>query len=131
MAAFSLFDRNRNRLVVKGVGPIVSNAQRSQEVWKSHLVPVLRLIGPGVKFDIKSVIMYSPSNPVYDVELDSNKSVDAIFNASYRFVRRNDPIQKPTEIERISIFRSVTPATRVRISLLRVRELWPYYFFKF
>ena len=113
--------RNRHRLVVKGVGPIGgSGSQKNPELWKNRLTSVLKLFGPEVDFEIKNVIMYSAGNPVYDVELDSATSVDEILNSSFRFYRRKDPISKPPELEKISIYRSVTPGTRVRISLLRV-----------
>ena len=101
--------------MVKGLGP--SGPQVS---LKSKLASILRLISD-TEFEVTNVLTYaSPSAPIYDVELDHATAVETILRSFYRFTRRRDPVKRPAELERVSVHHSVTPGTRVRISLLRV-----------
>ena len=82
---------------------------------------VLELIGGNVEFNVMNVIVYpSKVAPVYDVELDSVEAVESLVKEFYKFTRRSSPAKRPSELERVSVYHSVTPGTRIRISLLRV-----------
>ena len=111
-------------MVVKGLGIIGSvsgsGASRSQDILCSRLSSVLKLIGPNVAFNVVKVIVYSARSPIYDVELDSSAAVEKLLQSFYRYWHKRDPVQKPAELDKVSIFHSVTPGTRIRIALLRV-----------
>ena len=115
--------RNRNKLVVKGLGQVGdSGQQRDQDLLRPRLSALIQAVGCGVDVRVVNVIVYPSSNPVYDVELDSAASVEAVVRGFFKFTRRRDPVRKPRELEKVSMHHSVTPGTRVRISLLRVRK---------
>ena len=120
---------NRTHLILKGLGPIGGSGQQpSQQVLKTRLTSVLGQIGADLPFVVINVVTYSRSSPVYDVELGSSASVDALLRSYYRFTRRRDPVARPPELDGVTLYHSVTPGTRVRISLLRVSDLIVTYF---
>ena len=90
---------------------------------------MLTAVGLRSPFSVVDVIVYPASQPVYDVELDYAKSVEFLVKEFFKFTRRKDPLVRPTELERVSLFHSVTAGTRIRISLLRVRSLYLYLLF--
>ena len=120
-----LSDRNKNHVIVKGLGQVGSSgSQRSPEVLQGRLKAVLSLIGVSLPFEVLSVVVYGPSSasPVYNVELDSVSAVDALLIEFFKFTRRSNPVKRPPELERVFLYHAVTPGTRIRISILRVNE---------
>ena len=114
--------RNKNRLIVKGLGQIGSSgSQRSPDVLRSRIESVLSLIGSAA-FQVKDVVVYSASSPspVYNVELDSIASVDSLLKEFFKFTRRSNPVKRPPELDKVFLYNAVTPGTRIRISILRV-----------
>ena len=124
---FSFFiSRSRNHIIIKGLKPEAGLvAQRNSPQLLAHLTLVLGAVGISSAFTVVSSITYSAgSSPVFDVELDSPASVDALLRGFYRFTRRSDPAQRPALLSGVSLYHAVTPGTRVRISLLRVIEVF-------
>ena len=115
--------RTQCRLVVKGLGVVGSSgSQRNPDLLKARLTSVLSLVGAPEPFSITNVIVYpTRGSPVYDVELASVESVNSIIREFSKYTRRRDPVRRPAELDRVSIYHSVTPGTRVRVSLMRVR----------
>ena len=115
--------RNRSHLVVKGLGQVGSSgAQRDQVALRSRMTSVLQLVGIRTQFSVLNVVVFpSATSPVYDVEIEPVEAVDLLVREFFKFVRRQDPVRRPPELDRVSIHHSVTPGTRIRISLLRVR----------
>ena len=111
-------------MIVKGLGSVLPGQTRDPDLLKSRLTSVLSLYGVP-EFTVVSVISYPPpSNPVYDVTLGSADEVESILRESYKFSRRRDPVVRPPELKSVTLYHSVTPGTRVRISLLRVRVVF-------
>ena len=113
--------RTSCRLVVKGLGVVGSSgAQRNPDLLKARLSSVLCLIGSPTPFTVVNVIVYlTRGSPVYDVELESAASVNSLLREFSKFTRRKDAVRRPAELDRVSIYHSVTPGTRVRVSLMR------------
>ena len=119
LSIFSL--RTRCRIIIKGLGHVGSSSQRSQETLKNRVTSVLSAVGSSAEFDVLDVFTYSSgSNPVYDAKLSSAEAVEIIIKEFYKFTRRRDPVRRPAELERVNLYHSITPGTRVRISILRV-----------
>ena len=107
-------------MIVKGLGRIDGSNSRDQEGLRARVARVLGAIG-SVPVAVLKVVVYPPhSAPVYDCELSSAEAVSALVRDFYKFTRRRDPVRRPVELEGVSVYHSVTPGTRVRISLLRV-----------
>ena len=117
------FSRNLSHIIVKGLGRIGSTgSQNDRELLKSRLWSVLGLVGTQVAFTVINVNVFpSPTSPVYDVELDSSEAVSNILGTFTRYTRRHEPVARPQGLEGVSMYNSVTPGTRIRLSLLRVR----------
>ena len=114
------FFRARTHVIVKGLGQIGSGS-RDQSLLTTRLTAVLSNVGSELEFNIVKVNVFPPPNhPVYDVELETAESVDALLKAFSRFTRRYEPITRPSSLDGLSMYHSVTTGTRVRISLLRV-----------
>ena len=112
--------------MVKGLGP--SGPHLDPASLRAKLASILRLISD-CEFVVTNVFTYaSPASPIYDVELDTTSAVETILRSFYRFTRRRDPVRRPPELDRVSIHHSVTPGTRVRISLMRVSLFFFFYF---
>ena len=62
----------------------------------------------------------SASPPIYEVHLEDAESAEALRKASSVYTRKKNPVRCPPELKGIEVFNSVTLATRVRISILRV-----------
>ena len=117
-----LFLRNLTFIVVKGLGRIGSSgAQSDSNLLKSRLASVLSLVSSEVKVNVESVVCFPGVKPVYKVDLGSSETVRALLFSFSRFTRRVDRVPFPSGLENVSIYNCVTPGTRVRISLLRVR----------
>ena len=112
--------RNRTHLVVKGLaGDLSSN--RSPDMLRSRFASLLALVGSTTPFVVCNVIVYpAKGRPVYEVVLDSAAGVESLIKEFFKFTRRKDPVARPPELSGVSVYHSVTPGTRVRISLLRV-----------
>lgn len=108
--------------MVKGLGRIGSSgSQADQSVLKSRLASVLGVVGADTDFSVVSVNVFpSGQSPVYEVELDSIGAVSAILRSFARFTRRHEPAKRLADLTGVSLYNSVTPGTRIWISLLRV-----------
>ena len=115
--------RHRSHVVVKGVGRVGSGGRDMAPV-KTRISAVLAEVGANRGFEILSVIVYGASHPVYNVELESEDSVRSILSAFSRFTRRHEPVTRPASLDGVGLYHAVTPGTRVRLSLLRVRFLF-------
>ena len=123
MLSGSLYlSRKLSHLVVKGLGRIGSSGSQSdQTLLRTRLTSVLQLVGASVEFSVVSVSVFpSGQSPVYEVELDSAGAVSAILRSFARFTRRHEPAKRPVDLADVTLYNSVTPGTRIRISLLRV-----------
>ena len=58
--------------------------------------------------------------PTYEVILEEAQSAEALRKAFSRFTRKKNPVACPPELSGVGVYNSVTLATRVRISILRV-----------
>ena len=114
--------RNRTHVIVKGLGQVGSSgSQQDPRLLKSRLTSVLAHVGAQTAYTVVNVMVYSSSvYPVYDVQLDSLEAVGSLLKEFSKFTRRRDPVPRPAELQGVSLYRSVTTGTRVRVSLLRV-----------
>ena len=88
------------------------------------MASLLALIDCTYPFVVKNVVVYpSRVSPVYEVVLDSSAAVEHLVKDFFKFTRRRDPVARPPELAKVSIHHSVTPGTRVRLALLRVRNM--------
>ena len=62
--------------------------------------------------------------PIYEVELEDPDSAETLRKAFSRFTRKKNPVSRPPELDGVEVHNSVTLATRVRISILRVSCLF-------
>ena len=92
---------------------------------RSRLKHVLSCIDKGVKFEITDVKVRGTASssrpPIYEVCLDDVEAAEDLRKAFGRFTRKRNPVRCPPELEGVGVLNSVTLATRVRISVLRVR----------
>jgi hypothetical protein len=115
------FYRNRSHIIVKGLAQVRSSGSPTdQDLLKTRLGAVLSAVGVGPIAAVKVVAFPSKGSPVYDVELASAEIVASLIKSFYRYTRRKDPVPRPADLEGVALYHSVTPGTRVRISLLRV-----------
>ena len=117
---WSIFYRHRSHIIVKGLGRIGSGGPRDANVVKNRITSLLNEVGSTQEFTVEEVIVYGQGNPVYNVALSTEKSVTALLSAFSRFIRRRDPVPRPSSLDGVALHHAVTPGTRVRISLLRV-----------
>ena len=110
-------------VVVKGLGRIGSSGTPSDQALKSRLSSVLSLVSSELRINVKSVVCFPGAKPVYKVELGSAEVVrDLLFSFSC-FTRQVDRVPFPPGLENVTVYHCVTPGTRIRISLLRVKLL--------
>ena len=57
---------------------------------------------------------------VFQVMLEDSQSAIALRKSFARYTRKKSPLSRPPELDGVEVFNSVTLATRVRISILRV-----------
>ena len=91
---------------------------------RSRLKHVLTCIDKSIKFEIEDVrVLGSNSSsqpPIYEIRLDSAEVAWSLRTAFSRFTRKKNPVRRPPELDGVEVYNSVTLATRVRISVLRV-----------
>ena len=58
--------------------------------------------------------------PIYEVRLEESESAVALRTAFSSFTRKKDPVRIPPELKGVGVYNSITLATRVRTSILRV-----------
>ena len=119
MLFFILFSRTRSHVIVKGLGQVGgSGSQRDPQVLRARVSSVLARVGVRSPINVVNVVAYPAS--VYGVELDSAVTAASLIREFSKYTRRRDPIQRPSELDKISLYHSVTTGTRIRVSLLRV-----------
>ena len=89
---------------------------------KSRIRHILSTIDKKLKFSISEVRVHGtgPRPPIYEVVLDESESAKALRVSFSRFTRKKSPVSRPPELDGVELYNSITPATRVRISILRV-----------
>ena len=102
----------------------IGGGDRQVKNWLKH---VLSCIDKGITFEISDVRALGSASssqpPIYEVCLDNAEAAEDLRKSFARFTRKKNPVRCPPELEGVKIFNSVTLATRVRISVLRVRVL--------
>ena len=113
--------RKLNCIVLKKVGKIGGDDSRV----KSRLRHLLSRINPEVDFTISEVRVRGSSSlpPIYEVVLTEAEAAEDLRSSFKRFTRKKNPVARPPELDGVEVFNSVTLATRVRISILRVSLL--------
>ena len=110
--------RKMNCVILRKVGKI--GGDESQV--KSRIRHILSTIDKKLTLSIAEVRVRGtgPRPPIYEVVLEDSETAEALRKSFSRFTRKRSPISRPPELDGVEIFNSVTPATRVRISVLRV-----------
>ena len=107
-------------IVLKKIGKIGGDDRQV----RSRLKHVLTCIDKSIKFEIEDVrVLGSNSSsqpPIYEIRLDSAEVAWSLRTAFSRFTRKKNPVRRPPELDGVEVYNSVTLATRVRISVLRV-----------
>ena len=115
--------RRENCIILKNVGRIGGDAERVRQ----RLRHILSAIDKGVDFRISDVHVRgsaaSSLPPIYEVVLEDDESARDLREAFKRFTRQKSPVTRPAELDGVGVYNSVTLATRVRISILRVSRL--------
>ena len=93
---------------------------------KSSIKLILSCIDKSVDFEVAEVKVrgtsFSSRPPIYEVRLEDADSAEALRKAFTRFTRKKDPVRIPPELKGVAVYSSITLATRVRTSILRVRN---------
>ena len=118
---FLVFCSKENCVILKNVGKIGGDPDRV----RSRLRHILSCIDKGVDFRISDVRVRGSATmpPIYEIVLEEEESASDLRKAFRRFTRHKNPVRRPAELEGVAIFNSVTLATCVRISVLRVSFL--------
>ena len=116
-----LFDsRKLNVIILKKVGKIGGDDQKV----RSRIKHILSCIDRSIRFEITEVkVRGSVSGsrpPIYEVFLSDEEPAEALRRAFSRYTRKKNPLRCPPELDGVEVCNSVTLATRVRISVLRV-----------
>ena len=92
---------------------------------KSRIRHILSTIDKKVQFSVSEVRVHGsgPRPPIYEAVLGDSESADTLRKSFARFTRKRSPVPRPSELDGVEVYNSVTPATRVRISVLRVSVL--------
>lgn len=116
-----------NCIILKNVGKIGGESDRV----RSRLRHILSCVDKGVDFRISDVRVRGSATmpPIYEIVLEDEESAGDLRKAFKRFSRPKNPVRRPAELEGVAIFNSVTLATRVRISILRVSLVNPLFIF--
>ena len=120
--AFPLFlFRKLSCMILKKVGRIGGDEGKV----RSRLSHILSRIDRDIEFSISNVRVLGSGTqaPIYEVDLEDADSAEALRKSFKRFTRKKAPISRPPELDGVGVFNSVTHATRVRISILRVSYL--------
>lgn len=116
-----LFDsRKLNVIILKKVGKIGGDDQKV----RSRIKHILSCIDKSIRFEITEVRVRGAVSgsrpPIYEVFLSNEDSAEALRRAFSRYTRKKNPLRCPPELDGVEVCNSVTLATRVRISVLRV-----------
>ena len=107
-------------IILKKVGTIGGNEHQV----KTRIKQILSRINKSVDFDIAEVRVrgtaFNSRPPIYEVRLEDADSAVALRKSFAQFTRKKDPVRIPPELKGVDVFNSITLATRVRISILRV-----------
>ena len=89
---------------------------------RQRLGHILSKIDPKIDFRISEVRVLGVDSrpPIYEVILEDAESAEALRKAFAKFTRKKSPVACPPELAGVAVYNSVTHATRVRISILRV-----------
>ena len=111
-------------IILKKVGKIGGDDRQI----RSRLKHVLKCIDKGVQFEVTDVRVRGTASssrpPIYEVCLDDAEAAEDLRRAFGRFTRKKNPVRRPPELDGVEVSNSVTLATRVRISVLRVSFLF-------
>lgn len=115
---FVLFSSKQGSIILKKVGKIGGDERQV----KSRLRHILSSISKEIDFTIAEVKSRGASHlpPIYEVCLEDPESAVALRKAYTRYTRKKDPVSCPPELDGVEVYNSITLATRVRISILRV-----------
>ena len=115
-----IFSRKLSTIILKRVGTIGGSEQQV----KSRIKQILSRISKSVDLSIAEVQVRGAElgsrPPIYEVRLEDSESAVALRTAFSNFTRKKDPVRIPPELKGVEVFNSVTLATRVRTSILRV-----------
>ena len=105
--------------VLKKIGCVGGNEGQV----RSRIRYILSKIDSRVTVDVAEVRALGSSSlpPIYEVRLEDSVSAVALRQAFSRFSREKNPVKCPPELEGVGVYNCVSLATRVRISILRVR----------
>ena len=121
------FSKQRS-IILKKVGKIGGDERQV----RTRLRHILSRISKEVEFSISDVKVRGSTGgnlpPIYEVELEDPDSAETLRKAFSRFTRKKNPVSRPPELDGVEVHNSVTLATRVRISILRVS--WFFIFIK-
>ena len=114
-----MFCRRLSSIVLKKLGRIGGDEARV----RNRLGHILSKINPDLEFSISSVRTHGSGSgpPIYEVILDDADAADTLRKSFAKFTRKKNPVACPPELDEVAVYNSVTLATRVRISILRVR----------
>ena len=119
---FPFCSRHLDSIILKKVGKIGGDDGRVRQ----RLKLILSRIDPNVEFSISDVKVRGSGGlpPIYEVVLTETEAAVQLRESFKRFTRKRKPVDRPPELDGVEIFNSVTLATRVRISILRVCSLF-------
>ena len=112
------FYRKMNCIILKKIGKVGGDENQV----KSRVRHILSTIDRKLQFSISEVRVLGsgPRPPIYEVVLGDSESAEALRKSFSRFTRKKSPVARPPELDGVEVYNSATPATRVRISILRV-----------
>ena len=119
---FLIVFRKIGTIILKKIGTIGGSDQQV----KSRIRQILSRISKDVDFAVAEVQVrgagFSSRPPIYEVRLEDADSAVALRKAYGQFTRKKDPVRIPPELKGVEVYNSVTLATRVRLSILRVKS---------
>ena len=123
---FFCFSSKESSIILKKVGKIGGDDAQV----RNRVKHILSCISKDVKFSISEVraLGSGPRPPIYEVILDDADDAEVLRKAFSRFTRKKSPIACPPELKGVEVYNSVTLATRVRISILRVSSQFAFPF---
>lgn len=112
------FCRRLNSIVLKKLGRIGGDEARV----RNRLGHILSKIDRDLEFSISEVRTHGSGSgpPIYEVALDDAETAESLRKSFAKFTRKKNPVSRPPELDGVEVYNSVTLATRVRISILRV-----------
>ena len=118
----SPFFRKLNCVILKKVGKIGGDENQV----KARVRHILSTIDKRLSFAIVEVRVRGtgPRPPIYEVVLEDQGSAEDMRKSFSRYTRKRSPVTRPPELDGVELYNSATPATRVRLSILRVSLFW-------